>query len=178
MDNPWLPRPNGRRDFWSHEIYVWHYWITPIAGIVALPALRRCYWARCSRISAIHYCYLRRMDRELQSHAYLYAVIHQHKWACLETHGESRTTPYGASSGQRPANASKGAIPTQSGLIGLRLFKRKTQPSAKGGQDHREKGKVAQPCELMVVGEAWLCLLMNTNIVIVVEHPENKYLRH
>ena len=41
--------------------------------------------------------------------------------------------------------------------------------------------KVAQPCELMVVGEAWLCLLMNTNIVIVADNPENNqkiFLRH
>ena len=35
-------------------------------------------------------------------------------------------------------------------------------------------GKVAQPCELMVVKEIRLCSLMNTNIVIVVEYLENK----
>ena len=35
------------------------------------------------------------------------------------------------------------------------------------------RGKVTQPCELMVVGEVWLCLLMDTNIVIVAENPEN-----
>ena len=36
------------------------------------------------------------------------------------------------------------------------------------------RGKVAQPCELMVVKEIRLCSLMNTNIVIVVEYSENK----
>ena len=36
------------------------------------------------------------------------------------------------------------------------------------------RGKVAQPCELMVVVEIRLCSLMNTNIVIVVEYSENK----
>ena len=36
------------------------------------------------------------------------------------------------------------------------------------------RGKVAQPCELMVVVEIRLCALMNTNIVIVVEYPDNK----
>ena len=39
-------------------------------------------------------------------------------------------------------------------------------------------GKVTQPCELMVVVEIRLYLLMDTNIVIAAEHPENKYLRH
>jgi hypothetical protein len=39
------------------------------------------------------------------------------------------------------------------------------------------RGKVTQPFELMVV-EVRLYLLMDTNIVIVVEYPENKYLRH
>ena len=41
-----------------------------------------------------------------------------------------------------------------------------------------QRGEVAQPCELMVVVEIRLYLLMNTNIVIAAEHPENKYLRH
>ena len=39
------------------------------------------------------------------------------------------------------------------------------------------RGKVTQPCKLMVV-EVRLYILMDAITVIVVEYPDNKYLRH